>query len=241
MDLPIQDRWRRTVFFSTPKRKSGSLMNGRHISLLLLIPALWAACPAISYAQTPTNSLSLPPVPSKILPQLPPVPSKILPRQEAPTPGNPVLWQNKWFPDRLKDEMATAARLHIEPTRITSPSSIANIGGNGQVLKWVVSEDGELLGLPVVMPGDTIKHSVATGGRPVLAAGEARVQGNVILIDNHSGHYRADPASLSIAKQKFEAAGFQVRIVDQVRAREKANDRNPGVGANRMHIEVSPH
>ena len=144
--------------------------------------------------------------------------------------------------------MATAARLHIEPIKITSPSSIATIGGNGQVFKWVVSEDGELLGLPVVMPGDTIKHSVATGGRPVLAAGEARVQGNVILIDKHSGHYRPDPdalftqsPSLGIAKQKFEAVGFQVRIVDQVRPRDKANDRNPGVGADRIHNETSPH
>ena len=73
-------------------------MIGRYISVIFLVPALWAACPAITYAQTPANSLSLPPVPSKTLPQLPPVPGKILPRQEAPTPGKPVLWQNKHFP-----------------------------------------------------------------------------------------------------------------------------------------------
>ena len=170
------------------------------ISLLLLIPALWVADPTISYSQTPRTSLSPPSVPSKSLPL---APSSAHASRDVKTPEKPVLWENKWFPDKLRNELATAERLHVAPTRITSLSSIADIGANGRVFKWVVSEDDELLGLRVIMPGDLIKHSVATKGRPVLAAGEARVQGNVVFIDRHSGHYRPDPASLRHRKAEI--------------------------------------
>ena len=110
--------------------------------------------------------------------------------------------------------MAKAAELGVKPTKITGPASVAEIGADGRVFKWVVSEEGALLGLPKLGsgPNDVIKHSVATGGRPVQAAGNARVQGDKIIIDRHSGHYRPDEASLQIAKQKFEAAGFKVEI-----------------------------
>jgi hypothetical protein len=116
----------------------------------------------------------------------------------------------------LNGRAAGVARFFLarrETNPITGAASLAEIGADGQVFKWVVSEQGELLGLPKIMPGDVIKHSVATGGRPVQAAGNGRTQGNKVFIDRRSGHYRPDEASLQIAKKKFEAAGFTVEIV----------------------------
>ena len=127
----------------------------------------------------------------------------------------PAPWRNQ-FPEAIHREMAVAAQSGITPTPIVAPESTARIGAGGRVFKWVVSEEGNLLGLPKVEPGDLIKHSVATGGRPVQAAGNARVQGNRAFIDRRSGHYQPDEASLQIGKQKFEAAGFEVEIIESV-------------------------
>ena len=102
----------------------------------------------------------------------------------------------------------------MTPTRITSPASVAEIGKDGQAFKWVVTESGELFGLPR-WPGDLIKHSIISRGRPVLTAGNARVQGaNKVLLDRRSGHFRPDRESMIIAKQKFEAAGFVAEVVE---------------------------
>jgi hypothetical protein len=156
-----------------------------------------------------------------------PAPNKSLPLGvHAPGKG-PTLWENKWFGDKIGQEMAKAAELGVQPIKITSPASVAEIGADGRVFKWVVSREGELLGLPklnkgdvfknnVINDDDVIKHSVATGGRPVQAAGNARLMGDKVLIDRRSGHYRPDEASLQIAKQRFEAAGFKVEIVEGV-------------------------
>jgi hypothetical protein len=35
-----------------------------------------------------------------------------------------------------------------------------------------------------------------------------------VLIDRRSGHFQPDETSLQIAKQKFEAAGFEVEIAE---------------------------
>ena len=140
---------------------------------------------------------------------------KALPPCDWTILAKPILWKNQRSCDDLKKELANAKELHVIRISIVNPSSIAGISANGRVFKWVVSEHGGLFGLPVIMPGDNLKHTVATGGRPVLAAGEARAWGNVVFIDNHSGHYKPDPSSLCIAELKFEAAGFRVqRITD---------------------------
>jgi hypothetical protein len=128
----------------------------------------------------------------------------------------PTLWPNKWFAHKLADELDRARRLGVRPTKIINPGSIAEIGKGGRIFKWVVSEEGELLGIPKIMPNDVIKHTVPTGGRPVQAAGNARLEGGRLLIDKNSGHYRPDEASLSIAKEQFEAAGYKVEIVASV-------------------------
>jgi hypothetical protein len=97
--------------------------------------------------------------------------------------------------------MADASTLGIKPVRITGPGSIAELGGEGSVFKWVLSQQGELL---------------ATGGQPVCAAGMARFEHGELLIDHKSGHYKPDESCLIVAKPKFEAAGFKVRVVAHV-------------------------
>jgi hypothetical protein len=111
--------------------------------------------------------------------------------------------------------MADASTLGIKPVRITGPGSIAELGGEGSVFKWVLSQQGELLGLRT-LGEDVIKHSVATGGQPVCAAGMARFEHGELLIDHKSGHYKPDESCLIVAKPKFEAAGFKVRVVAHV-------------------------
>jgi RHS repeat-associated protein len=144
----------------------------------------------------------------------------------AATATTPTLWINIGR-DPVAEEVAAAATVGVfGPTPITKPASLAEIGKGGKPFKWVVSQEGELLGLPIVDPGDVVKHTVATGGKPVQAAGIGRFQDNKLIIDKLSGHHKPDPGiasaqapSLTIAKQKFEAAGFQVEIVDDVKAK----------------------
>lgn len=125
----------------------------------------------------------------------------------------PKLWRNRFFGKTLDAEIAKAAELGIAPVRILCPTSVAEIGKDGAIFKWVVTEQGELFGLKR-LEGDLIKHSLVSRGRPVLAAGNARVQGNKALLDRRSGHYRPDRDSMIVAKQKFEAAGFVVEVIE---------------------------
>jgi len=134
------------------------------------------------------------------------------------------LWTD-WFPSSVPEELANAKALGVKPIKIISPDSVAGIGANGRLFKWVLTKEGELLGLPsynkgdvvngkVVDKDDVIKHSVATGGEPVRAAGDARLVGKKIFVDRHSGHYRPDQETLRIAKDVFQAAGFRVATVE---------------------------
>ena len=126
-----------------------------------------------------------------------------------------VLWVDQ-SPKSLAKEMDDAKRLCVTPVPISGPKSIAVLGGEGSVFKWVISQQGALLGLRT-MVDDVIKHSVATGGKPVCAAGMARFEHGRLEIDNKSGHYKPDKSSLKYAKSKFEAAGFkEVHVVARV-------------------------
>jgi hypothetical protein len=164
-------------------------------------------------------------VSSQALPTLVP-PTKATLQAVQNAPDEVSLWVDHFLRD-LDRELAQAAELGVEPLRITGPDSVAEIGSGGRVFKWVVSSEGELLGLPtfnkgelvrghVVAKDDVIKHSVATRGRPVWAAGNARVIGKKIFIDRRSGHYQPKAPSFQIAKQKFQAAGlYRPRLVGQ--------------------------
>lgn len=63
---------------------------------------------------------------------------------------------------------------------------------------------------------ENISHAVLADGKPVDAAGEfdVVVQGDsveVTALNNMSGHYQPDAASLSSARKAFETRGVPVR------------------------------
>ncbi len=162
-------------------------------------------------------------VPTKTLPTAA-LANKAIPQDVHASVQQPTLWVNL-RPHDLSRDMAEAAELGVGPIRITTPRAVAEIGAGGRVFKWVISKEGELLGLPrfgkgdvvrghVIDKDDVIKHPVATGGRPVYAAGLARAIGDKIFVDRYSGHYQPAAPSLQIAKRKFEAAGFRVATVE---------------------------
>jgi hypothetical protein len=62
--------------------------------------------------------------------------------------------------------------------------------------------------------GDEISHAVLTGGRPVLAAGEADIAGVPgqyfgTEITNWSGHFLPSEESLAIGRAAFAEAGIE--------------------------------
>ena len=152
----------------------------------------------------------------------PTAPRKTLPPVAVEACACQVLLADR-YPATIEKEMADAASLGVKPVRIAGLGSIPELGGEGSVFKWVVSARGELFGLRT-FGKDLIKHSVATGGQPVCAAGLARFQRGLLLIDHKSGHYHPDESRLSLAKPRFEAAGFKVQIVG-IGLLEKALER----------------
>ncbi|HEY8749538.1 MAG TPA: hypothetical protein VIM11_16260, partial [Tepidisphaeraceae bacterium] len=95
-----------------------------------------------------------------------------------------------------------------EPIQTFQPSQLAGISRR---LNYVVTTDGELmLGRQAREVGGG--HIDLVGGRPVLAAGEVKVVGGqIIYIDNASGHYL--PSGLSArnaALGAFRANGYNV-------------------------------
>ncbi len=83
---------------------------------------------------------------------------------------------------------------------------------NQGTIKFVVTESGELLISPHTVQGVEISHAVLSGGRPVLAAGQAEVAGAGgrfvgMQLTEHSGHFMPTAESLSVAQEAFKAAG----------------------------------
>jgi hypothetical protein len=116
------------------------------------------------------------------------------------------LWPDR-FPDALPTELAAAETLHVSPVEFTGPDSAAVIGANGCPFKWVLTADGKFYGL-IYLTGDAIKHSIVTRGAPVASAGFAVAQGDSITVDDHSGHYQPDLASLQLAVTALKNLGF---------------------------------
>jgi hypothetical protein len=115
------------------------------------------------------------------------------------------------LPERLPGELAEAQRLRVKPMKPSDPGfeSVANSGS----VKWVVTEQGELLVIPKYVEGVEISHTVLTNGQSVLAAGEAEIsiagkQGVGIDINYHSGHYKPTPESVAIGKEAFAKYGI---------------------------------
>jgi hypothetical protein len=101
------------------------------------------------------------------------------------------LFENQ-VPERFASELALAKKLGIRPVNPSDPEFLRY--ANEGTVKWVVTQEGELLIIPRAWRGMEIAHSVASGGRPVFAAGEAEIaiQGSTRFgteITSHSGHY----------------------------------------------------
>jgi len=126
------------------------------------------------------------------------------------------------LPESLKVETALAKELGVEPVQVGMPEfdqMVQNAEQNGEKLKWVVTQDGELWFIPARVDDNEIYHSVITNGGDVIAAGETEIMSSwesgfkYIALDltNHSGHYKPSPASLDqIAKLVFEQNGIYV-------------------------------
>nr|WP_225412850.1 hypothetical protein [Stigmatella hybrida] len=115
-------------------------------------------------------------------------------RQGEPQRGNSTqatLYENQ-LPEQLAAELETAQRLGVRPVSVDSPEFLRY--ASGERIKWVVTEEGQLRIIPHRWQEVEISHAVASGGRPVLAAGEAElsIHGSTrfgIRITPRSGHY----------------------------------------------------
>lgn len=105
---------------------------------------------------------------------------------------NPYLFENQ-LPEHLDAELTRAEELGVKPV---SPSDaefdeLINEGG----VKYVVTEDGQLLVGPYSVEGEEISHAVLSNGEPVLSAGHADIAGSAgsgywgADLSTHSGHF----------------------------------------------------
>ncbi|MGK3988331.1 hypothetical protein WME99_35140 [Sorangium sp. So ce136] len=84
---------------------------------------------------------------------------------------------------------------------------------NSGTIKWVVTEGGELLVSPHTVSGVEISHAVLSGGRGVLAAGQAEIAaagGRFVGMEivPHSGHFMPSLESVQIGIQAFAKYGI---------------------------------
>jgi len=121
-------------------------------------------------------------------------------------------------PETLPQEQELAQRLGVRPTEPSDPgfNEVANSGS----IKWAVTEEGQLLTIPHTVEGQEISHAVITGGKPVIAAGEANVavSGRIRFgteITTRSGHFLhgADEGTnasvLEIGRTAFRKFGIE--------------------------------
>ncbi|WP_245641254.1 hypothetical protein [Streptomyces megasporus] len=115
------------------------------------------------------------------------------------------------MPEDLAQELADAERLGVKPLRVGDDGFDAAV--NSGTVKWAVDEQGNLFVIPKYVDGVELKHPVLTGGRPVLAAGEAEIAGSRgsyfgMDINYNSGHYKPSMESLETGRKAFERAGI---------------------------------
>jgi RHS repeat-associated protein len=117
------------------------------------------------------------------------------------------------LPQDLQSDLDTAARLGVQPLQPGS-AGFNNLVKENARIKWAVDESRQLFVVPYEVNGIEIKHSVLTGGNPVLAAGDAQLAGTpedpmVFDITNRSGHFRPGPANTikQIGRNAFRASG----------------------------------
>ncbi|WP_426746864.1 polymorphic toxin-type HINT domain-containing protein [Myxococcus faecalis] len=116
------------------------------------------------------------------------------------------------MPGALAREIADAKRVKA-PIMEAGARGFQELVDSGEVIKYVVTSAGKLIVAPHTYLGVEIKHSVLSGGRPVLAAGEAMIArgGDTyfgLRINNTSGHFRPTEESVMYARDAFAKIGI---------------------------------
>ena len=123
----------------------------------------------------------------------------------------PSIFHNR-LPRRLREEIRLAHSVGAVPVEVPS-DEFDNLAIRGERLIYVVVE-GRVLVSEATVRLQRVTHAVLAKGRPVEAAGEVELVTTgfmvVIELNNRSGHYLPDPASLDVARAAFEARGFDV-------------------------------
>jgi hypothetical protein len=121
-------------------------------------------------------------------------------------------------PESLPEELAAAEQLGVRPIEPSDPS-FRELVNEGQI-KWAVTEEGQLRVIPHTVQNTEISHTVLTGGRPVLAAGEANIatggkQTIGLEITPRSGHYNqgndeaANAGVVELGRAAFRRFGIE--------------------------------
>jgi hypothetical protein len=153
-------------------------------------------------------------------------PPDLLPPLTTTTPRSEPSWADlivnakrfeNQLPDNLPRELESAVSVGVRPIEATD-LKFEHLVNQGTI-KFVLLESGVLIVAPHTVDGIEISHAVLSGGRAVIAAGEADIAyaGGVFFgteITPHSGHYLNgsstvdSDASLELAKKAFEELGI---------------------------------
>ncbi len=117
------------------------------------------------------------------------------------------------FPQRLSNELEFAKQQNIQRLKVGDAGFDETV--NQGTVKWAVTENGELFIIPKYSGSQEIAYTVLTLGQPTLSAGEAEIISNngqytLLEINNHSGHYQPDTASLQIGCHAFGENGIKL-------------------------------
>lgn len=127
----------------------------------------------------------------------------------------PLLFHNQ-MSDELDNELQQAEALGVIPISPMDEAFDEIINTEMGLIKWVVTDNEQLLVIPHGVDGIEISHAVINRGEPVYAAGEATIAGYHnnywgLTISNRSGHYLPTSASLDIGLAFFAQHGIQFR------------------------------
>jgi hypothetical protein len=141
--------------------------------------------------------------------------------------GNGGVMAGMVFPNRFEKDFEGEQELAAEVAGergvpIASPGDpgFGDIIGSNDAIKWAILEDGSLVVMPKFVNGQEVPHSLLSGGRGVLAAGEAQIaqvpgsESYGITINRVTGHFLASAESLELGVAAFEEAGITFAEVD---------------------------
>ena len=123
------------------------------------------------------------------------------------------------MPNNLQNELKIANRLGVKPISPSNTAAFDELINGGEKVKFVVTEDNQLLLMPAVKDGQEISHAVLSNGQPVRAAGEVDIGGGNgtyygLDFEPNSGHFHngntpaQNELSDKIAKEAFAKYGI---------------------------------